>query len=129
MSLKSLIKSHMDDGKVFYSMEITPKTDVHINFSEFVKLPLFVNLTWIKDDNLKVALTDSQTINAECLKLFIVFTATFKILVNIFRHLNLCDLDHSLELLIVVRNIKTRKYWHLDANFSAISYKLYKLFS
>ncbi|CAO1413749.1 unnamed protein product [Diamesa serratosioi] len=62
MSLKSLIKSHVDDGKVFYSLEITPKKDVTVNFSEFVKLPLFVNLTWIKDDNLKVTLTDSSTI-------------------------------------------------------------------
>lgn len=62
MSLKSLIKSHLDDGKVFYSLELTPKIGVNVNFSEFVKLPLFVNLTWIKDDNLKVALKNSQTI-------------------------------------------------------------------
>lgn len=62
MSLKSLIKSHLDDGKVFYSLELTPKTGLTVSLSEFVKLPLFVNLTSIKDDNLKVALKDSQTI-------------------------------------------------------------------
>ena len=62
MSLKSLIKSHVDDGKIFYSLEITPKKDVNVNFNEFVKLPLFVNLSWIKDDNLKVTLTESLTV-------------------------------------------------------------------
>lgn len=52
----------MDQRKVFYSLEITPKHEMHINFDGFVKLPLFVNLTWFLDYNLKTALTDSQTI-------------------------------------------------------------------
>lgn len=47
----------MDERKVFYSLEITPKPEMHINFDGFVKLPLFVNLTWLHDYNLKTALT------------------------------------------------------------------------
>ncbi|CAO1410581.1 unnamed protein product [Diamesa tonsa] len=41
---------------------MTPKAGLDVDFDAFVKLPVFVNLTWISDDNLKTSLEDSQTI-------------------------------------------------------------------
>lgn len=43
------------NGKYFYSIEITPKDDLRLDFTELSVLPLFVALTWIKDDNLSCA--------------------------------------------------------------------------
>lgn len=60
--LKNLIKSHIDEKKLFYSMEISPKCDININFPGFVDKPLFINLTWFKDSNLQTALEDSKII-------------------------------------------------------------------
>lgn len=64
--LKNVINtefSQKSDKKIFYSLEITPKSELQLNFNEFSKLPLFVALTWIKDDNLKAdSISDSPTI-------------------------------------------------------------------
>lgn len=60
--LKSLIQSHIDEKKLFYSLEITPNCNININFPGFVDKPLFLNLTWLKDDNLKTAMADSDII-------------------------------------------------------------------
>lgn len=40
-------------GKHFYSIEVTPKPGLGLDFSAFKTLPLFVDVTWIKDYNLK----------------------------------------------------------------------------
>lgn len=40
------------NGKFFYSIEVTPKKELKIDFNEFKILPLFVNITWIKNENL-----------------------------------------------------------------------------
>lgn len=56
VSLKELISGSFKDGKFFYSIEITPKTGIKLDFSAFKTLPLFVDITWIKNDNLKIPL-------------------------------------------------------------------------
>lgn len=54
VSLKTLISENFGNGKVFYSIEVTPKVELELNFNEFNTLPLFVDITWIRDENLKV---------------------------------------------------------------------------
>lgn len=44
-------------NKIYYSMEMTPKSGIQLDFNEFSKKPLFLALTWIKDDNLKCGLS------------------------------------------------------------------------
>jgi hypothetical protein len=58
VSLKKLIAEEFtrENGKVFYSIEVTPKAGLELDFNEFTTLPLFVDLTWIRDDNLKFPL-------------------------------------------------------------------------
>ena len=41
-----------ENGKFFYSIEVSPKEELHIDFNGFKTLPLFVDITWIKDINL-----------------------------------------------------------------------------
>lgn len=61
VSLKHLIKEKFtpESGKFFFSIEVTPKAGFKIDFNEFKVLPLFVDITWIKDDNLKVPIKNS----------------------------------------------------------------------
>lgn len=63
ISLKNYIQLHFnkENGKFFYSIEISPKAGFIVDFSEFVKLPLFINLTWIKDENLKMQFKDCSS--------------------------------------------------------------------
>lgn len=58
VSLKKLILEEFtrENGKVFYSIEVTPKAGLRLDFTKLKTLPLFVDLTWIKDDNLKFPL-------------------------------------------------------------------------
>lgn len=57
--LKALISENFAAGKCFYSIEVTPKADLCLNFNEFETLPLFVDITWIRDDNLKAPLRNA----------------------------------------------------------------------
>lgn len=52
--LKKLILENFtqSNGKFFYSIEVTPKVGLKIDFNEFRLLPLFVDITWIKNHNL-----------------------------------------------------------------------------
>lgn len=65
--LKKLIseKFSRESKKFFYSIEITPKEGLKIDFEDFKTLPLFVDITWIHDDNLKV----SNLVNAPAFQL------------------------------------------------------------
>lgn len=40
------------NGKFFYSIEVTPKEGLKIDFNEFKVLPLFIDITWIDNQNL-----------------------------------------------------------------------------
>lgn len=53
--LKDLIFNNFtrENGKFFYSIEVTPKNGLNLNFNDFKTLPLFVDITWIKNENLK----------------------------------------------------------------------------
>lgn len=53
--LKKVITEKFSEGngKFFYSIEVTPKEELHIDLNDFKILPLFINITWIKDENLK----------------------------------------------------------------------------
>lgn len=59
VSLRRLIQEEFtqENGKVFYSIEATPSAGLQLDFREFKILPLFVDLTWIRDENLKFPLT------------------------------------------------------------------------
>lgn len=61
VSLKFLIAENFtpNNGKFFFSIEVTPKTGLKLDFNEFKTLPLFVDINWIKDDNLKVPINFS----------------------------------------------------------------------
>lgn len=52
--LKNVILENFtrSNGKFFYSIEVTPKEGLKIDFNEFKVLPLFVDITWIKNQNL-----------------------------------------------------------------------------
>jgi hypothetical protein len=53
-SLKKVILENFTlDSGYFYSIEVTPKEDLHCDFNNFKILPLFVAVTWIKNENLK----------------------------------------------------------------------------
>ena len=41
------------NGKFFYSFEVSPKDDLQIDFTKLKVLPLFVDATWILNYNLK----------------------------------------------------------------------------
>lgn len=52
-SLKRIIGSFSKaNGKFFYSIEVTPKDGLKIDFNKFRVLPLFVDITWIGSQNL-----------------------------------------------------------------------------
>ena len=53
--LKATMHRHFNrtTSKHFYSFEITPKSNLVLNMDVFEKLPLFVALTWIENDNLR----------------------------------------------------------------------------
>lgn len=53
-SLKRLIHENFcsETRKHFYSIEMTPKPGFRLDFSAFKTLPLFADITWIKDYNL-----------------------------------------------------------------------------
>lgn len=59
--LKKLIAENYGrhNGKFFYSVEVTAKDGLVIDFSKLKTLPLFVDITWIKDENLKVPMNDA----------------------------------------------------------------------
>lgn len=48
-----------ENGKFFFSIEVTPRAGLKIDFNQFKTLPLFVDITWIKDENLKVPIKNS----------------------------------------------------------------------
>lgn len=54
-SLKNCILEgfNKENGKFFYSFEVTPKEELEVNLSKFKKSPLFVDITWISNHNLK----------------------------------------------------------------------------
>lgn len=58
MFLKVLIAENFTpaNGKFFFSIEVTPKSGLNINFNDFKILPLFVDITWVKDENLKTSI-------------------------------------------------------------------------
>jgi 5,10-methylenetetrahydrofolate reductase len=53
--LKKLILDgfNKENGKFFYSFEVTPKAGLEVDFTKLKKLPLFVDVTWISNHNLK----------------------------------------------------------------------------
>lgn len=57
LDLKKLILQNFtkDNGKFFYSIEVTPKENLSIDFNDFKVLPIFVDITWIRNENLRVA--------------------------------------------------------------------------
>lgn len=48
-----------ESGKCFYSIEVTPKSDLKLNLSRLKTLPLFVDITWIRDENLQTPIRES----------------------------------------------------------------------
>lgn len=56
VSLKKLILNNFskDNEKFFFSIEATAKYGLKLDFNDFKTLPLFADITWIKNDNLKV---------------------------------------------------------------------------
>jgi hypothetical protein len=54
-SLKNLILNGFteENGKFFYSIEVTAKSGLKLDYTQFNTLPLFTDITWIKNDNLK----------------------------------------------------------------------------
>lgn len=59
ISLKTLIRENNEPGKFFYSIEVTPKPELELDFNDFDTLPLFVDITWLRDENLKTPLKNS----------------------------------------------------------------------
>lgn len=53
--LKKLILDgfNRENEKFFYSLEITPKIGLEVDFTRLKKLPLFVVVPWISDHNFK----------------------------------------------------------------------------
>lgn len=54
--LKKIIVNNFtkENGRFFYSFDLTPKDDLNIDIKELKYKPLFVDITWISDDNLKM---------------------------------------------------------------------------
>lgn len=53
--LKKLIKDNFskESGKFFYSFEVSPRQGFQVDFKKLHIQPLFVDITWISDHNLK----------------------------------------------------------------------------
>jgi hypothetical protein len=53
--LKKIINENYNsqNGRVFYSIEVTPKSDLSLDFTSFKVLPLFCDITFLSDHNLK----------------------------------------------------------------------------
>lgn len=47
-------KLKVENRDQFYSFEVTPNKNLKIDLSKFQKLPLFIDVNWLRDDNLKV---------------------------------------------------------------------------
>lgn len=77
--LKKLILNEFnrENGKFFYSFEVTPKDGLQVDFTKLKKLPLFVDATFLSNHNLKYEnisrspafeltnkITCSQTVNS-----------------------------------------------------------------
>lgn len=62
--IKTAISEHFtaESGKCFYSIEVTPKAGLKLDFNDMKTLPLFVDITWINDDNLKGKIIDSPAL-------------------------------------------------------------------
>jgi len=59
--LSKLIEENFnaETKKFFFSLEVSPKENLMLDFYGFKVLPLFVNITWIRDDNLTAPLRDA----------------------------------------------------------------------
>jgi 5,10-methylenetetrahydrofolate reductase len=53
-----LITDKMKTKSLFFSIEIIPMSNLHLNYNTFKKLPLFTAITWTPEANLKKS-TDS----------------------------------------------------------------------
>lgn len=53
--LKKLIQEQFtkQTGKIFYSFEVTPKENYVLDATKLITRPLFIDITWIGDNNLK----------------------------------------------------------------------------
>lgn len=51
-----LINSKQLNGTHFYSIEVTPMKQIHLDFNEFVEPPLFTAVTWLSDTNVNCPL-------------------------------------------------------------------------
>lgn len=64
--LKTLIKENFKpaNGKFFYSLEVTPSCDLELDLTQLEILPLFIDFTWMYDENLKYPLQNSPALEA-----------------------------------------------------------------
>lgn len=53
--LKTIIRDHynQENGKFFYSFEITPNNNLNLDLNSFKIKPLFIDISWLSDQNLK----------------------------------------------------------------------------
>lgn len=52
-NIRKLINIKLSSNQLFYSIEISPKNNLIINFNELKKLPIFAAVTWFSNINLK----------------------------------------------------------------------------
>lgn len=51
-----IINANNRKQKYFYSIEVSPLKQLHLNYNEFVELPAFTAVTWLSDTNINCPL-------------------------------------------------------------------------
>jgi hypothetical protein len=98
--LKKLIEEEFtkENGKVFYSFEVSPKADFKVDFEILKIKPLFVNITWFGDHNLGY----SSVCDSPALKM----RATIKSTVHVVNSVTCYKIeDHHINQLAGIENL------------------------
>lgn len=78
-NITKLINNKISSNKLFYSIEISPKNNLIINFNELKKLPIFTAVTWFSNINLKF----KQIENCPALEMAFKIRKAFPVLTHV----------------------------------------------
>lgn len=78
-NITKLIKIKLSTNQLFYSIEISPKNNLIINFNELKKLPIFTAVTWFSNINLKF----QQIENSPALEMAFKIRKAFPVLTHV----------------------------------------------
>lgn len=78
-NITKFIKIKLSTNQLFYSIEISPKNNLIINFNELKKLPIFTAVTWFSNINLKF----KQIENSPALEMAFKIRKAFPVLTHV----------------------------------------------